>query len=94
MTLVNYPGSDHQMAQISIDAGYARDIMLMLTDAHAVIAGLAGGEAPAAARQGAAVLRDADGGYDLDGLAGALSEVINWLHQARDHALAGIPPIS
>jgi hypothetical protein len=82
------------MAQISIDAGYARDIMLMLTDAHAVIAGLAGGEAPAAARQGAAVLRDADGGYDLDGLAGALSEVINWLHQARDHALAGIPPIS
>src|SRR6266704_3124950 len=61
MTLVNYPGSDHQMAQISIDAGYARDIMLMLTDAHAVIAGLAGGEAPAAARQGAAVLRDADG---------------------------------
>ena len=66
MTLINYPGSDHQMAQISIDAGYARDIMLMLTDAHAVIAGL----------------------------AGALSEVINWLHQARDHALAGIPPIS
>jgi len=94
MTLIHYPGSDHQMAQISIDAGHARDIIVMLTDAYAIIAGLAGGEAPAAARQGAAVLADADGGYDLDGLAGALSDVINWLHRARDNALAGIPPIS
>jgi hypothetical protein len=94
MTLINYPGSDHQMAQISIDAGYARDIMLMLTDAHALVDDLASGHAPAAARQASAVLRDADSGYDLDGLAGALSEVINWLHQARDDTFAGIPPIS
>src|SRR5260370_6238768 len=93
MTLVSYPGSDHQMAQISIDAGYARDIMLMLTGAHAVIAGLAGGEAPAAARQGAAVLRDADGCYDLDGLAGALIEVFNWLLQAREYDLVAVSPL-
>ena len=94
MTLINYPGSDHQMAAFSIDAGHARDIMLMLTDAHALVADLASGHAPAAARQAAAALRDADSGYDLDGLAGALSEVINWLYQARDGSLAGIPPIS
>ena len=51
MTLVNYPGSDHQMAQISIDAGYARDIMLMLTDAHALISVFASSmsDAPATA---------------------------------------------
>ena len=66
MSLINYPGSDHQMAVISIDAGHARDIMLMLTDAHALISDLAGGAAPAAARQAAAVLRDADSGYTLD----------------------------
>ena len=93
MSLINYPGSDHQMAQISIDAGHARDIALMLTGAHAVIAGLAEGEAPAAARQAAAVLRDADSGYDLDSLAQALNEVINWLYQARDDALRAIPQL-
>ena len=94
MTLIRHPGSDHQMAQLSIDAGHARDIILMLTDAHALVGDLASGHAPAAARQARAVLRDADSGYDLDSLAGALSEVISWLHQARDHALAGIPPIT
>ncbi len=46
MSLIHYPGSDHQMAVISIDAGHARDIMLMLTDAHALISDLAEGAAP------------------------------------------------
>ena len=54
MTLIHHPGSDHQMAAIPVDAGHARDIMLMLTDAHALISDLAGGAAPAAARQAAA----------------------------------------
>jgi hypothetical protein len=94
MTLISYPGSDHQVAQFSIDAGHARDITLMLTDAHALVEDLASGHAPAAARQARAVLRDADSGYDLDSLAGALSDVISWLHQARGHALAGIPPLT
>jgi hypothetical protein len=92
MSLISHPGSDHQMTVISIDAGHARDIMLMLTDAHAVIGDLAAGAAPAAARQAAAALRDADSPYTLAGLAGALGEVVNWLYQARDDALAGIPP--
>jgi hypothetical protein len=94
MTLIHHPGSDHQIAAISIDAGHARDIVLMLTDAHAVISDLADGAAPAAAAKAAACLSDADSPYTLDGLAGALGEVITWLHQARRPAMAGIPPIA
>jgi hypothetical protein len=93
MTLIHHPGSTCQMAAIPIDAGHARDIMLMLTDAHAVISDLAGGAGPAAAAQAAACLRDADSLYTLDGLAAALEEVITWLHQARCDATNGIPLI-
>jgi hypothetical protein len=91
VSLINYPGSDHQMAVISIDAGHARDIMLMLTDAHALISDLAGGTAPAAARQAAAVLRDTDSEYTLERLAGALAETVNWLAGAHHGALSHIP---
>jgi hypothetical protein len=68
--------------------------MLMLSDAHALTADLASGQAPAAARQAAAVLRDADSAYTLGELAGALAEVINWLYRAHDDAVAGIPGLS
>jgi hypothetical protein len=85
MSLINHPGSDHQMAVIGIDAGHARDIMLMLADAHALISDLAGGLAPPA------VLRDADSLYTLDSLAGALTETVNWLARANSDALAHIP---
>ncbi len=87
MSLIHYPGSDHQMAVIAIDAGHARDIMLMLADAHALISDLAGGAAPAAA----AVLRDADSEYTLERLAGALAETVNWLARAHSTALSHIP---
>jgi hypothetical protein len=91
MSLINHPGSHHQMAVIGIDAGHARDIMLMLTDAHALISDLADGAASAAARQAAAVLRDADSPYTLDSLAGALAETVNWLAGANSNALSHIP---
>lgn len=94
MTLIHHPGSDHQMAVIELDAGHARDIMLMLTDAHAVISDLADGTAPAAAAESAARLADADSPYTLAGLADALGEVTTWLHQARRDAMAGIPASS
>lgn len=89
MTLICHPGSYRQMAGIGMDAGLARDIALMLTDAHAVISGLAEGSAPGAARQAAALLADADSPYSLQDLAGALGEVVDWLYQARDRALPG-----
>jgi hypothetical protein len=79
------------MAVIALDAGHARDIMLMLTDAHALISDLAAGAAPAAARQAAAVLRDASSPYSLERLAGALAETVNWLSQANGDALSHIP---
>jgi hypothetical protein len=91
MSLIHYPGSDHQMAVIAIDAGHARDILLMLADAHALISDLAGGAAPAAAAQAAAVLRDADSEYTLERLAGALAETVNWLARAHSTALSHIP---
>ena len=94
MTLIHHPASDHQVTVITVDAGHARDITLMLADAHAVIDGLASGDAPAAARQGAACLREASSPYTLATLAQALSEVSTWLHQARRNAMAGIPPAS
>jgi hypothetical protein len=94
MTLIHQPGSTGQMAAISIDAGHARDIMLMLADARSVLDDLAGGSAPAAAAQAAACLRDTDSLYTPQGLADALGEVITWLHQARRDAMAGIPGIS
>jgi site-specific DNA recombinase len=86
VSLINHPGSDHQMSVIGIDAGHARDIMLMLTDAHALISDLADGAAPAAARQAAAVLRDADSEYTLERLAGALAETVN--HHTRSGSAA------
>jgi hypothetical protein len=91
MSLIHYPGSDHQIAAFSIDAGHARDIMLMLTSAHALISDLAEGAAPAAARQAAAVLRDADSEYTLASLAGAVEETVNWLASAHHGALSHIP---
>jgi hypothetical protein len=94
MTLINHPGSFHQMAVISLDAGHARDIMLMLADAHAVLDDLASGQSPAAARQAAAALRDTGSPCTLAGLAAALGETVSWLYRARHDALAGIPPIS
>src|ERR1035438_369314 len=101
------------MAVIGIDAGHARDIMLMLADAHALISDPAdgppraiflipaaapaltsappAGAAPAAARQAAAVLRDADSPYTLDSLASALAETVNWLSAANSDSLSHIP---
>ena len=95
MTLIHHPGSDHQMAAISIDAGHARDIMLMLADAHAVVGDLAGPAAPAAARQAAAALRDADPApTPWPAWPSALGEIVTWLHHARRGALAAHTPRS
>ena len=37
MALISQPGSDYQITSISLDAGYTRDLILMLTDVHAVL---------------------------------------------------------
>jgi hypothetical protein len=92
MTLINRPGSWQQMALAFLDAGIARDIALMLADAHSVLDWLASGDAPpAAARRAAAILGDTESPYDLQGLAGAVSEAEAGLRQAVRDALAGVP---
>ena len=37
MALVSQPGGDYQIAAISLDAGYTRDLILLLIDVHAVL---------------------------------------------------------
>jgi uncharacterized protein YjeT (DUF2065 family) len=91
MTLVNRPGHWQQMALASLDAGLALDITVMLDDVHAVLDGLAAGQAPAAARQAAAILDDTDSPYTLDGLAAAVRETRGMLARAAGNALAGVP---
>ncbi len=54
MTLIHHPSSDHHMAAITIDAGHARDITVMLADTRAVLGALASSDAPAAAQRAAA----------------------------------------
>lgn len=91
MTLLNQPGHHQQMALASLDAGLALDITVMLDDVHAVLDGLATGQAPAAARQAAAILDDADSPYTLAGLATAIREARSMLARAAGNALAGVP---
>jgi len=92
MTLINHPGSWQQAALASLDSGIARDIVLMLADARAVLDWLASGDAPpSAARQAAAVLADVDSPCDLQRLAAAVGETENMLHRAVRDALAGVP---
>jgi hypothetical protein len=91
MTLINHPGSWQQAALACLDSGIARDIALMLADAHAVLDSLACGDATEAARQAAAILHDTDSLYDLQGLAGAVSCAAGILDRAVRDTLAGIP---
>lgn len=91
MTLINHPGSDQQAALACLDAGIARDIALMLADAHAVLDWLADGAPPQATRLAAGVLEDTDSPYDLATLAAAVAEAAARLHQAVRDALAGVP---
>ena len=94
MTLIHHPGSDHQMAAISLDAGHARDIMLMLADAHAVLEHLAGEAAPRLpARPPPRCVRH-PAPTPRPAWPRALGETVTWLHYARRGALAGIPPAS
>jgi hypothetical protein len=91
MTLISQPGSDYQLTEITIDAGHARDITLMLAGAAAVLDDLASGAGPAA-RQAAACLREASSPYDLPALARAPDEVTTWLHHALRNAGAQVTP--
>ncbi len=93
MTLISQPGSDYQIASISLDAGYTRDLILMLTDVHAVLDHLyLDGTQPQITSPAQDYLRESASPYSLPALIDALGEVTGRLSGAEREALARIPP--
>ena len=93
MTLISQPGSDYQLTEITLDAGHARDIMLMLLDVHAVLDHLyLDGTRPQATRPAGDYLRESASPYTLPGLIEALGEVISMLCRTESEAFRCTPP--
>jgi hypothetical protein len=90
--LISQPGSDYQLAEITLDTGHTRDITLMLLDVHAVLDQLhLDGTQPQTTAAADAVLRESGSPYTLPALISALSDVIDELTRATHHATADIP---
>jgi hypothetical protein len=93
MSLISQPGSDYQLAQLSLDAGNARDIMLLLLDVHAVLDHLyLDGTQPQITAPAEDYLRESASPYSLPALIDALSQVTDQLSRTERQALGGIPP--
>jgi hypothetical protein len=91
--LISQPGSDYQLGEITLDAGNARDIMLMLLDARAVLDHLyLDGTQPEITAPAEDYLRESSSPYTLPGLIDALDDVITQLTQAMRNALPDITP--
>src|SRR4029077_1241792 len=95
MALISQPGSDYQIASISLDAGYTRDLILMLIDIHAVLDHLyLDGTQPQITAPAEDYLRESASPYTLPALIDALGEVTGQLSHAERQALGSIPPDS
>ena len=93
MALISQPGSDYQIASISLDAGYTRDLILMLTDVHAVLDHLyLDGTQPQITAPAEDYLRESASPYTLPALIDALGEATGQLSHAEHQALGSIPP--
>jgi len=93
MSLISQDGSDYQLGQVTLDAGHARDIMLMLLDVHAVLDQLhLDGTQPQIAATAEAILRQSGSPYTLPALISGLGEVINQLTRAIRDAAPDISP--
>jgi hypothetical protein len=91
--LIAQTGSDYQTAQVTLDAGHARDIMLMLLDVHAVLDHLyLDGTRPRATGPAEDYLRESASPYTLPALIGALDEVISMFCRAGREAFHCTPP--
>jgi hypothetical protein len=91
--LISQPGSDYQLTGVTLDAGHARDITLMLLDVHAVLDQLhLDGTQPRTTGAADAVLRESGSPYNLPALISALGDVINQLTRAIRDATADISP--
>ena len=93
MALISQPGSDYQIASISLDAGFTRDLILMLTDVHAVLDHLyLDGTQPEITSPAEDYLRESASPYTLPALIDALGEATDQLSRAERQALGSIPP--
>ena len=80
MVLISQPGSDYQIVSISLDAGYTRDLILMLIDVHAVLDHLyLDGTQPEITSPAEDYLRESASPYSLPALIDALGEVTDQL---------------
>jgi len=83
MSLLSQPGSDYQAAQITLDAGNARDIMLLLLDVHAILDHLyLDGTQAHITDPAEDYLRESASPHTLPALIGALDDVITMLTRA------------
>jgi hypothetical protein len=83
MTLISQPGSDYQLAQLTLDAGNTRDIMLLLLDVHAVLDHLyLDGTQPQITDPAEDYLHESASPYTLPALITALAETITMLSTA------------
>lgn len=93
MALISQPGSDYQITSISLDAGYTRDLILMLTDVHAVLDHLyLDGTQPHITAPAEDYLRQSASPCSLPALIDALGEATGQLSRAERQALGSIQP--
>jgi hypothetical protein len=93
MALISQPGIDYQIASISLDAGYTRDLILMLIDVHAVLDHRClDGTQPQITAPAGDYLRESASPYTLPALIDALAEATGQLSRAERQALGSIPP--
>ena len=93
MTLLSQPGSDYHIASIHLDAGYTRDLILMLIDVHAVLDHLyLDGTRPEITSPAEDYLHQSASPYTLPALIDALGAVTDRLSRAERLALDSIPP--
>jgi len=80
MALISQPGSDYQIASISLDAGFTRDLILMLTDVHAVLDHLyLDGTQPEITSPAEDYLHESGSPYTLPALIGGLNDRVSFL---------------
>jgi len=91
--LISQPGSDYQIASITLDAGYTRDLILLLIDVHAVLDHLyLDGTQPEITAPAEDYLRESASPYTLPALIDALGQITDHLSRAERQALSSIPP--
>jgi hypothetical protein len=92
MALISQPGSDYQLAEITLDAGTARDITCLLLDVHAVLDHLyLDGTQPKITAPAEGYLLESSSPYTLPALIGGLDDAITQLTQAMRDAVITPP---